>query len=45
MVHPIQTQVHPVWRTPLGHDVFEKFNFNRPFYAPPHTPATTNAGT
>jgi hypothetical protein len=42
MVDPSQTHVLPIWKTPLGHDLFEKFNLNRPFYAPPHTPVTTN---
>jgi hypothetical protein len=45
MVDPSQTHVHPIWKTPLGHDIFEKFNLNRPFYAPPHTHVVTSVGT
>jgi hypothetical protein len=44
MVDPIQTLVLVIWKTPSGHDIFEKISLIRPFYAPPHIPITINVG-
>jgi hypothetical protein len=41
MVDPHQTHVRPIWRTPSGRDLYEKFNLNRPLFIPPHTSVTT----
>jgi hypothetical protein len=43
MVDPHQTHVHPIWRTPSGRDLYEKINFSRPLFNPPHTSVTTGA--
>jgi len=41
MVDPQQNLIHLIWRTPSCQYLYEKFNFNRPLFNPPHTYATT----
>jgi hypothetical protein len=43
MVDPHQTLVHSIWRTPSGRDLYEKINFSRPPFDPPHASTTTGA--
>jgi len=37
MVYLHQTLIHPIWRTPSSHDLYEKLNLNQPLFIPPHT--------
>jgi hypothetical protein len=43
MVDPQQTPFHPIWRTPSVHDLYEKINFSRQLFNPPHTYVTPSA--
>jgi len=40
MVDSNQDFIHPIWITPSDHDIYEKINFIRPLFYPPHTYAT-----
>jgi hypothetical protein len=43
MVNTQQTHVRAIWRTPLGHDIYEHFNFSQP-PLDPHTSVGVEAG-
>jgi hypothetical protein len=42
---PSRTLVHPLWRTPSGHDIFDRLGISQPSFTTPLTPVVTSTIT